>query len=435
MQVMGVDVGDGQREDGSSSPVRPSSGDLAALLLVCASLIAAPSVLSRFGFRGFVIAYALAIAAWPFAARVRLSSASIMVLALALRLPMMITPPLLSADVYRYLSDGSTLAAGHNPYTTLPADPRVNHPEILTVYPPHAEILFGLVHQLTFWRLLVIGCDVVVLTLLPAPVRLAYAILPPAVLEGAWSGHLDLVAGMLLLLAWRGRSGLAGALAAGMKVIPLVAIPALWAQSARRRFVPVFLAVLLIPAIPFLMAGPVMPGMGSYATRWIFNSPAYDIVLRAVEPLPLVRLWTSIKDPLHLEIVSEFVYRHLYADLEARAILALMALVLLARFWRLPVASIAILLLCSPAIHPWYWLSALPLAFVRERVWIPFALCAPFSYLLYAGSGKPIVFALCYGLPLLITLAGLRPSANASSDAGSPSAAAHSDRAPETSRW
>ena len=428
--------GDARQSENEVAKARPLSfDDLAALIVVIASLTAAPAVMSRFGFRGFVVAYALAIAAWPFARRLSFSSATIIVIALALRLPMMIAPPLLSADVYRYLSDGTALASGHDPYTTLPSDPRVNHPEIPTIYPPHAEILFGLVHQLAAWRLLIIGCDVVVLILLPAPARLAYALLPPAVLEGAWSGHLDLVAGMLLLLAWKRRSGMAGALAAGMKVIPLVAIPALWAQSARRRFSLVFLAVLLIPAIPFFIAGPVMPGMGSYATRWIFNSPAYDVVRLAVEPLPLVRLWTAIKGPLHLEAVSDFVYRHLYADFETRAILALIAIGLLARFWRRPVTSMAILLLCSPAIHPWYWLSALPLAFVRERIWIPFALCAPFSYLLYAGSGKPIVFALCYGVPLVVTLARLRPSANASSDAEWPGAVAHSDRAPETSRW
>ena len=270
--------------------------------------------------------------------------------------------------------------------------------------------------------------------MLPAPARLGYALLPPAVLEGAWNGHLDLVAGMLLLLAWKRRSGSAAALAVGMKVIPLAAVPAIWAQSARRRFVLLFLAILLIPAIPFFLAGPVMPGMGSYATRWIFNSPAYDLVRSLIEPLPLARLWTAIKDPLHFEAISNFVYRHLFADFLTRAVLGLIALILLTRFWRRPVASIGILLLCSPAIHPWYWLSALPLALVREKTWIAFALCAPFSYLLYAGVGKALVFVLCYGLPLAITLARLRLSASESSDAEWPDAAARSDRAPETSR-
>ena len=421
--------------DGTPRVGRFSLWSLVALVVVMGSLIAAPSVMARFGFPGLVIAYALAIAAWPFARRLRLSSTTIVILALALRLPMMLAPPLLSADVYRYLSDGTALASGHDPYSVLPSDPRVNHPNLPTIYPPHAELLFALVHQLTAWRLLIIGCDVAVLILLPAPYRLAYALLPPAVLEGAWSGHVDVVAGMFLLLAWKRRSGAAAALAAGMKVIPLVAVPALWAQSRRRRFVLVFFAVLLIPAIPFLIAGPVMPGMGAYATRWIFNSPGYDAVRLVMEQLPLVRWWSVIKDPLHLEAISNLVYRHLNADFETRAVLALIALGLLARFWRRPVASIAILLLCSPAIHPWYWLTALPLGLTRERSWIPFALCAPFSYLLYAGTSKLIVFGLCYGLPLAITLMNLRPSATASSAVEWPGAAARSDRAPETSRW
>ena len=405
-----------------------------ALTLVAASVSAAPWAMSRLGFRGFVATYAFAVAAWPFARRVSLKTSTIIIIALALRLPMMIHPPLLSGDVYRYLADGSALASGHNPYTTPSSDPRVNHREIPTIYPPHAEALFALVHQLPLWRLLLIGCDVAVLMMLPAPARLGYALLPPAVLEGAWSGHLDLVAGMLLLLAWKRRSGSAAALAVGMKVIPLAAVPAIWAQSARRRFVLLFLAILLIPAIPFFLAGPVMPGMSSYATRWIFNSPAYDLVRSLIELLPLARWWTAIKDPLHLEAISNLVYRHLFADFLTRAVLGVLALALLARFWRRPVASIGILLLCAPAIHPWYWLSAAPLALVREKAWIAFALCAPFSYLLYAGAGKSLVFGLCYGLPLAITLARLRLSASESSDAEWPGAAARSGTAPETSR-
>lgn len=408
---------------------------LIALALLAVAVSAVPWVMARFGFRGFVAAYSIAILVWPVAQRLTLGISMILVVTLALRLPMMIPAPLLSADVDRYLSDGATLAAGADPYTTLPTDPRVNHREIPTIYPPHAELLFALVHRLPLWRLLIIGCDVGIVLMLPPPARLGYALLPPAILEGAWSGHLDLVAGMLLLLAWKRRSGAAAALAVGMKVIPIAAIPALWVRSAQARFVLVFLVTLLIPAIPFLLAGPVMPGMGSYATRWIFNSPAYDLMRSLVEPLPLARWWTGIKDPMHLEFISDAVYRHLYADFITRVLLGFVALFLLTRFWRRPVASIGILLLCSPALHPWYWLSALPLAMVRERAWISFALCAPFSYLLYAGGGRALVFALCYGLPLAITLGRLRPSASGSSAAGWPDAEAHSDRAPETSRW
>jgi hypothetical protein len=40
-----------------------------------------------------------------------------------------------------------------------------------------------------------------------------------------------------------------------------------------------------------------------------------------------------------------------------------------------------------------------PAAMIERSAWIGFALCAPFSYLLYDGAPKWLVYALCYGLP------------------------------------
>ena len=86
-----------------------------ALILVAASVSAAPWAMSRLGFRGFVAVYAIAVAAWPFARRIELTTSAIIIIALALRLPMTIHAPLLSGDVYRYLADGSALASGTIP--------------------------------------------------------------------------------------------------------------------------------------------------------------------------------------------------------------------------------------------------------------------------------------------------------------------------------
>jgi hypothetical protein len=152
-----------------------------------------------------------------------------------------------------------------------------------------------------------------------------------------------------------------------------------------------------------------MPGMRDYATRWIFNSPAYDAIFFVMSRVDLKSAFTAIKDPLHLEPIAHFVYFHLYADFLTRALLGALAVALIARWRRDPVASIAALLLCSPAVHPWYWVVVAPLAF--RRGWFALALAAPFSYLLYAGAPKLLVYALCYA-PALI--ARLRPSASAS---------------------
>jgi hypothetical protein len=221
----------------------------------------------------------------------------------------------------------------------------------------------------------------------------------------------------------------------------------------RTRFLVVFALVLIVPVVPFLVTGPLMPGMRDYATRWVFNSPAYDALFFAIDRLAVAQhlksAFTAIKDQLHLEPIAHFVYFHLYAGFLTRAALACLAVLLIARWRRDPVASIAALLLCSPAIHPWYWLVIMPLslrtmdhrtktlrfaqgdtpgssalhrrhaATLREvtsgRVAIALQLCAPFSYLLYAGSPRLLVYALCYLPPLACYVSGrLRPSATAS---------------------
>lgn len=331
------------------------------------------------------------------------------VLAVALRAVFLVAEPQLSADVYRYLWDGRELASGHNPYARPPLDPRINHPEIPTIYPPHAELLFAVAHWLPVWRLLLIGCDVALLLLVrrrPA-LLLAIATFPPLLFEGAWSAHVEVVAALLLALAFLRDSGAAAGVATGVKVIPIAAVPALLARSRTRgRFALAFGLALLLPAIPFLFAGSFMPGMRDYATRWIFNSPAYDLAFAAVDRLPLKETWTRIKDPLHLEPISDFVYRHVYSDFVTRAMLALCGVVLIALAARRQrvASSVGALLIVSPAIHPWYWLVAVPVAMIeRDALYLAFALCAPFSYLLYGGRAPQwAVYALCYALPVVV---------------------------------
>jgi hypothetical protein len=407
------------REEPESKRVRDQNGKIdgghrGALILLAAATTFAPFAAARFGMRGFVCAYAIGAVAWPFARSIRLPLGSTIAIAVALRLAVAFHAPLLSGDVYRYMFDGRTLASGVNPYRVLPDDPRVNHRDIPTIYPPHAEIVFALVHNLTMWRLLLIAADVAIIVIVDEPV--AYALFPPAILEGSWSAHVEILAALLLLVAWRRRSAVAAACAVGMKIIPIAAILSF---RPNRRFVAIFLLVLILPAIPFLLTGPLMPGMRDYATRWIFNSPAYDAAFAIVDSLHAKAVWTSIKDPLHLEFASQFVYAHLYSDFLARVLLALIAIALIVRWRRDPVASIGALLLCSPAIHPWYWLVAAPLA-MRRTPWIALALCAPASYLLYGGASKWLVYALCYAPPLI---ARIRLSATASSAAESPRAA------------
>lgn len=409
-------------------------------ILLLALVAAAPSVLLTAGYAGFVIIYTIASGAWLLLVlrnhRSLRALRPALLIGVTLRLAVFFTPPALSEDVYRYLWDGRVLVSGTNPYRYAPADPRlaalrqpwhgrINHPELRTIYPPHAEILFAAFHELTLWRLLLLACDLMIIWRLPPRFRLAYAAMPLVMFEGVWSGHIEIVAALLLLVT----SSWAVAVAAGLKVIPLIAAPALLRRNRRDWLL--FAAVLMGPAIPFLLDGPFMSGFHDYALRWVFNSPLYAALFPLAGHLsPHVKdLWSSIKDPLHLESVSGVVYRHVYGDFLTRAAMGTIAVIgLTLRLLRgrregdscaIAADCIGILLLCSPAIHPWYWLSLIPLLLIgsssapeegrtaspsRTVFWTSIALCAPFSYLLYASAAPALVFALCYALPVAVSI-------------------------------
>lgn len=364
------------------------------MILLAATVALAPWATSRFGFHGFVAVYAVSAAAWLGLRALSLPLPSVLVIAVALRLALLFPAPLLSGDVYRYLSDGRVLASGHNPYAYTPSDPRINHPEIRSIYPPHAQLLFAAVHTLTGWRLLVIACDLLAIVLLRRH-AFAYATFPPLLFEGTWSGHIDAIAGVLLAIALLRTSGIAAALASGMKIIPFAALPSILRETQTRiHVVLTFALTLLLPILPFL-GGPIMPGFRDYATRWIFNSPLYELVFAILDRIPTKEIWTH--HPLRFQLISDFVYRHVYTDFLTRAVLATLATGLIFAAKRASTA-IAALLLCSPAIHPWYWLVLAAASLIERRRWILAALCAPFSYLLYAGEPRMLVYVLCYAV-------------------------------------
>jgi len=415
--------------------------------------------MERFSFRGFVALYVVATLAWLPLRRVSIPLGPTLIVGLALRALFLVPEPALSGDVYRYLSDGRQLISRHNPYTYTPDDPRINHPEIRSIYPPLAELLFAQLEAphlaatghvngeaaLLVWKLILIAGDLAAIVLLRRyGVAFAFATCPIVIFEGVWNGHIDALAAVFLALALARRSGFFAGISAGLKIIPLAAVPALF---GRKRPPFSFLFAFFVPFL-FFLGGPIMPGFHDYATRWVFNSPLYDVLRAIVEHIPVKEIWTHC--PLRFEAISDIVYRHLYPDFLTRAMLAAIAIagILLARR---VTTGIGVLLLCSPAIHPWYWLTLIPTALMEGSehrstslsptlaeppspgeqpasnelpgsnrppafrrlaqrllgagngrwLWLAFALCAPFSYLLYSGDAPLLVSALCYGIPLV----------------------------------
>lgn len=313
--------------------------------------------------------------------------------AFALRLGLVAAMPTLSEDMYRYMWDGWVARNGINPFDFAPAaaelDPLrldwwalINHPEISTIYPPGAQIVFltlalGAPARLLF-KFAWIATDLLAGWLVARLARgtargrtavLLYLWSPLLLLEVAWSGHFEPlgIAAMLgAVLVARRRGWVAGAilgLGASIKFAPLAAVPALW---RRHGWLAAGLA-LAVPAalyLPYAGAGAgLFAGLKTYADVWEFNAGVFRLLDLLPGPAELPR-W-----------------------LGGMAVVAIAGVAALRR-WGLGRAlywTIGAALLVSPTIHPWYTLWVLPFACLYGgRAWIVFTGTV---FLAYGGRG------------------------------------------------
>jgi alpha-1,6-mannosyltransferase len=292
-----------------------------------------------------------------------------LVLAAGWRVPLLLSPPTLSTDVYRYVWDGRIQRLGYDPYLVVPSNSAVrhlhtaetllmNHPDFLTPYPAVAELFFRAVATVDdsarAMKSVAFLCDAalvaVLLWWLSASHRsrwwvLAYAWNPLVALEGAGNGHVDLLGALCLVLAAallarerRTASAVAFALATGVKFLPLPLAPLFWGRI-RLRDAALGVGILAALYIPFLGHGQLPLGsLGGYLARWRTNAPVYSALewvfpTKGLIGVPValgfaVALWTR----WHLALDSP-------------------------ESWAWPVATT---LLFAPAIFPWYLVWVTP---------------------------------------------------------------------------
>jgi len=222
-----------------------------------------------------------------------------------LRLMVVVFPPFLSNDMYRYIWDGWVQAAGINPYRYIPADPhlaflrdtavfpninRANYAH--TIYPPAAEMVFYaasrigallaippvLAMKLAMLVFEGIGIWAMLRLLdyagLPRARILIYAWNPVTVWEFAGSGHVDAIAicfvALALLAVCKGKGGWGAAAFAGAvltKFLPVVLLPVLW-RRWDWKFATVFVAMVAILYAPYLSVGKGVLGfLGGYGAQ------------------------------------------------------------------------------------------------------------------------------------------------------------------------
>jgi len=370
---------------------------------------------------------------------------AMLVAAVLFRLIAAAATPSLSDDVYRYVWDGRVQIQGHHPYKFAPSDPmrselreteiypKINHPEIPTIYPPLAELFFALLAGLklgvTGFKLALALIDVgVVFALLrllralklPRDRAVLYAWNPLAVIEIAASGHVEPLGMVFVLVAcafWiEGKATRAGAALGGAiqaKLLPLVLVPGF----ARRMKAPALLALFSVIAVitaPYAVRGPWFGGgVLAYAHRWEHGAVLFAGVRRffewagAAPHLTHAIGWAQARWGTAGSGLWDAAYRMVWPQELARAtVLALAFAWAVAQSFRprLDVAAESRLalggaLLLAPTLHPWYVLWVLPLAAGQAAGgWLLFGALVPLQYLA-GGADVPWPIRLTILLP------------------------------------
>ena len=257
---------------------------------------------------------------------------------------------------------------------------RINHPEIPTLYPPLAQLVFvaaGALEQLfghaaAWLKALLIVADLGVVLILYRHHRaaaLGWALAPVVILETAKEGHADVLSalGLALLVVGfakaRPKLGYLGlALAALGKLNGLALLPAAL-RSWRRDLWPLIL--LLLVALPWVLAGPTaLTGLSEYASRWRAGDGAFSLLLGIAEVV-LGGEWRRV--------AGFTVTQHQLARGLAFGLWVGGSGWLLRRsgpVTEIPAragALLLLLLLLSPTFHPWYAIWLLPFVVTNPR--------------------------------------------------------------------
>ena len=309
------------------------------------------------------------------------------------RILLLLAPPTLSTDAYRYVWDARVSSAGVDPYAYAPVAPevaglrdaniypRLNHSTWRTVYPPVAQALFLAVYRLApdnvlalkvafgIAELLALAALTVLLRTLNLPLgRLTIYAWNPLLLVEIWgSGHLDalvlaLVTGAALASARR-RDGIAGILlgiGTLVKVYPAVLLLVL---PGRRR-VSVFALFGIVIIAGTIAAGgiggwPLMP-IWRYVSAEYFNPG----LVRALVNEPLLALAASAV------WVFLIAWRGRAGSLAERA-----------------VPMIAGVIVLGSNVFPWYVVWLIPFLVVTPSVpWIAFTGTVAFAYTFFLSE-------------------------------------------------
>jgi alpha-1,6-mannosyltransferase len=340
--------------------------------------------------------------------------------AVSFRLIGLLAMPSLSDDVYRFVWDGRLLAHGYNPYLYLPAAlldtgisdrtgltdalfQKLNSPGYYTIYPPLLQGWFGISTLLAateagaaFWlRLPILLGELVSIWLLYQLLKgietkrvqrgvLLYALNPLIVVELTSNVHYEGLTICFLLaclyLFKKERKSISAVflgLSIGVKLLPLIFLPALLDRTQIRKSLVYTLITGVVTLIPFLfffdqeVVSRFLTSLDLYFRKFEFNASLY-YVLRWAGTRLLGYNPIGILGPL-LSLLS--LSAILYLSFSRRLAFTLYERLLL---------ILTVYLFCATTVHPWYIGPLVALsALGRFRYALVWSVLLPFTYLAY----------------------------------------------------
>ena len=324
-----------------------------------------------------------------------------LMVAMALRVIFLFTPPVLSDDIYRYVWDGRVQKEGLNPYAYAPEASRlehlrdpiyesINNKDLPTIYPPmmqlvlwvstmFSETVFGMKATLVLIDAVLIGILVVLLNAAHlSPMRaLIYAWSPLAIVEIAGSGHNDvlmmalLMAGHAAILRKKDTLSMCLATLSGHAKLMAFALLPFFARFTKP------LAWLAVPLTSLLLILPyreVTPqsfdGLFAYGQRWRANDSLFHFLYAMTGSLDFAKL---IVTAVVAALIGWLLYRRV-PPLRASYL------------------TVGAILLLSPTVHPWYILWLVPyLCFFPSPAWLALTATVALSYHapFLAPAGEP----------------------------------------------
>ncbi len=343
--------------------------------------------------------------------------------AIIFRLLGMIHLPNLSDDVYRFIWDGRLLAHGYNPFLYLPREilsgkiatqagltpalfQKLNSPDYYTVYPPLLQgwfavaAILGVSSELAtaFWlRLPILLGEITSLWLLYQLLKLLekdevatrrsvllYALNPLVIVELVGNLHYEglticfLLTGFYFYLKQKQTSSASFlAVAAGVKLLPLIFIPALLNKNHWQKSMKYALTVGVVFLVPFLVffnqtiVENISTSLDLYFRRFEFNASFYYLLRGIGTYLHGYNPIATIGPLLALVSVSLILFfswsEKPNLSLPERWLFALTAY-----------------LLCATTVHPWYVVPLIALCVLsRFRFPVVWSMVLPLTYVAY----------------------------------------------------